>query len=109
MLGLATAFRRIENLGKNAKPGIVRPEPGKSFADPLPDQRAFIEEKIGEGRDRGDPRSAAALAQDMHAHLAGQVDELRADAKHPCRGMNRRNHRFLLAPASPLLVPRAGF
>jgi hypothetical protein len=109
MLGLAMASRRIENFGKNTQSAIVRPEPSKSLADPLPDQRAFIEEKIGEGRDRGNPRPAAALAQDMHAHLAGQVDELRTDAKHPCRGMNRRNHRFLLAPASPLLVPRAGF
>jgi hypothetical protein len=109
MLGLVTACRRIENLGKNAESGVAGPEPDESLADPLPDQRAFIEEKIGEGRDRGDPCPAAALAQDMHAHLAGQVDELRTDTKHPCRGMNRRNHRFLLASASPLLVPRAGF
>jgi hypothetical protein len=100
MPGPATASGRIENLGKNADPGVAGSKPGESVADALADQRALVEEKIAKGRDPRNPGSAAALAQDMHAHLTGQVDEFGTDTKHPRRCMNRRNHRVLLAPSS---------
>lgn len=82
------ATGRIENIGQNAEPGIVFRKPAKTVADTSADQRPLIEEEIGKRSNRGNPGPAAALAQNMHAHLPAKDDEIRADPEHARRCMN---------------------